>query len=398
MAIQLSRANLLSLYVPAFMLSASNGLVIPALPSFAHSLSISFAQATLALAAQVLGSALAAVPAGYLLDTVGRRQVTITGLIVVALSGMLMTTATSFHEMVLYQLLAGGGAQMWMLGRLTLLSTQSKVEDRGRQVTGMLGMENTGLLLGPAIGGVITLAFGAPATFGVRSVLCLSAAVLVFFATRNAPPAPRVRTEGPPPNLLKILRTPPLPKLSAIQFVVSLTRGSIFYGTLDLYMVYAYGTGPATIGLLRSFVGIVGIPITLTAGHIMDRFGRKATIVPGFVLVTVGLLGMAVVAYAHMPFPYFVGLMIMVMMSISLTSGSMQTMGIDMAPPGWTGRFLGLLRLSTEFGSFLSPMGFGLAVAGLGYPAAFAALASTGAVVAVVVAKWLPDSVGSRRK
>ncbi len=41
MAFQISRANLISLYAPAFILSASNGIIVPALPVLAHSLSIS---------------------------------------------------------------------------------------------------------------------------------------------------------------------------------------------------------------------------------------------------------------------------------------------------------------------------------------------------------------------
>jgi MFS family permease len=402
MALQISRGNMISLYIPAFILSASNGVVVPALPVLAHSLSISFALATLALASQLLGSALAAIPTGYLLDSFGRRRVTITGLVLVAVSALLMTTATSFIQLIMYQLLAGCGSQMWMLGRLTLIGAQGRTEDRGRQVTGMMGMENIGLLLGPAIGGGITLAFGASATFGVKGVLCLAAAVMVFLATRGVESEQnqsKGRKDAPLPlSMLQMLKTPPLPKLTAIQLMVSLARGCIFSGAFDLFMVYAYGTGPATIGLLRSIIGVVCLPITFSAGHIMDRFGRKATIVPGFALIAVSLVAMAIVSETNLPFAYFVVCLFVVNMAVSLTSGSMQTLGIDLAPPAWSGRFLGILRLSTEFGHFLSPMGFALVATGLGYPAAFVALALSGASVSLVVAKWLPDSFAGRRK
>jgi MFS family permease len=402
MARYISHVNLISLYLPAFILSASNGVVVPALPVLAHSLSASFMLATLALAAQMLGSSLAAIPTGYLLDNLGRRKVTISGLVLVAISGLLMTTATSFPQLIFYQLLAGCGSQMWMLGRLTLIGVQAKTEDRGRQVTGMMAMENFGMLLGPAIGGGITMAVGPTATFGFRGVLCLAAALMVFLTTRVPKTEQnqlKVHKDRPLAlSLLQILKTPPLPKIIAIQLLVSLARGSIFSGTLDLYMVYAYGTGPATIGLLRSLISIVGLPITFSAGHIMDRFGRKATIIPGFALITVGLLAMAIVAGINLPFPYFVGCLLMVNMALSLTSGSMQTLGIDLAPPEWSGRFLGFLRLSTEFGHFLSPMGFAFVATGLGYPAAFVCLALTGASVSLVVARWLPNSLHHRGK
>jgi len=402
MAFQISRANLISLYAPAFLLSAANGIVVPALPVLAYSLSISFVLATLVVASLVLGSALAAIPTGYMLDHFGRREVTISGLVLVALSALLTTTATSFYELILYQLLAGWGTQMWMLGRLTLIGIQSQAEDRGRQVTGMMGMENMGMLLGPAIGGGITVALGASAAFGIRGVLCLVAALMVFLAIRVPAKKPvqlEVRKEGPVPlTLLQMVKTPPLPKLTALQMVVSLARGSIFNGTFDLYMVYAYGVGPATIGLLRTVIGIVCLPITFSAGHIMDRFGRKATMVPGFAALAIGLLVMAAVSGMDLPFYYFVGCLFMVHMSLSVTSGCMQTLGIDLAPPEGSGRFLGFLRLSTEFGHFLSPMGFALVATGLGYPAAFVYLALMGASVSLVTAKakWIPDRFRKR--
>jgi MFS family permease len=398
MAFRFSRTTWMSLYAPALLLAASNGLVVPALPVLAHSLSTSFALAALALASLLLGSALAAIPTGYMLDSsLGRRGVTITGLFLVALSGLLMMSAKSFPELILYQLLAGWGSQMWMLGRLTLIGVQSKVNERGRQISGMIGMEQMGTLLGPAIGGGITASFGASATFGVRGALCLAAALMVFFATRS--PAkeqhqPKIdRGERKTMSLVQMLKTPPLLKLTGLQLVVSLARGSIFSGTFDLYLVYAYGVGPSTIGILRSVIGAVCLPITFWAGHAMDRFGRKSTIIPGFALVAIGLLAMAVVSGLGMPFQYFAGCLVIVHMSISLTAGSMQTLGIDLAPPEWSGRFLGFLRLGTEFGHFMSPMAFALVAKGLGYSAAFTFLSLTGASVSLIVAKakWFPE-------
>lgn len=403
MALRFDGATFISLYLPAFILAASNGLVIPALPVLAHSLSSNFALAATAVACLTLGSALAAIPAGYLLDHFGRRRIAILGLGLVAASGLAMTTVTSFTQVIVFQLVAGAGSQMWMLGRLTLLGAQAKTVARGRQVSGMMGMEMTGNLVGPAIGGAITAAFSPAVTFAVRGALCLGAAVLVYWSTRPAPGEPGEAETSPSEkstlSIWQMLRTEPLPKVMELQLAVSLSRGALLTGTLELYMVYAYGTTASTIGVLRSVISAICVPVTFTAGHLMDRHGRKAVIIPAFILIALAVLVMACCAFFALPFEVFALGVLLALVGQALTSGFMQTLGMDLAPPQWSGRFLGIQRLSTEFGHFLSPMGFALAASTLGYGSAFFCLSAMSGVVATWIAKsrWFPEKVGNRQ-
>jgi MFS family permease len=401
MKFQVSRGNMLSLYIPALIFAASNGMVVPALPMLSKSLTVSFGLAMSALAAQLLGLALSTIPTGYLLDRFGSRVVTITGLLLVAASALLTTTVTGLSQLLVYQFIAGWGAQMWMLGRLTLIGTQAAPGSRGRQVTGMTGIESIGMLLGPIAGGLLVLRFGAAQTYGFKAAFCMAAAFVVYLASRG------VRAEDTRParndaqaerTLMEMLKTPPLPKLAAIQIMGSLSRGSIFSGTFDLYMAYAYGVSPVVIGALRSVTGTLGVPITFLAGHVMDRFGRKATIVPGFGLMSVGLLAMVIVSALKLPFEWFAASLIAVHLAISITSGSMQTLGIDSAPPEWRGRFLAFLRLGSEFGHFLSPVGFALFATSLGYPAAFGFLMVMSASVSMTVAKTVKENFKGRKE
>jgi MFS family permease len=398
----LSRANVLSLYLPAMIFAASNGVVVPALPTLSKSLSVSFGMAMSTLAAQLLGLALSTIPTGYLLDRLGSRSVTITGLLLVAASALLTTTVTAFNQLLVYQFMTGWGAQMWMLGRLTLIGTQAAPGSRGRQVTGMTGIESIGMLLGPLLGGVLVVRFGAAQTYGFKAAFCMTAALVVFAGARGT----QAKHEGKPARaeaepdrkLMEMLKTPPLPQLAAIQIMGSLSRGSVFSGTFDFYMTYAYGVSPVVIGLLRSTTGTLGVPITFLAGHVMDRFGRKATIVPGFGLMSVGMLAMVVVSTLKLPFEFFAASLIGVHLAISITSGSMQTLGIDSAPPEWRGRFLAFLRLGSEFGNFLSPVGFALCATSLGYPAAFAFLMVMSASVSMTVARTIKENFGARKQ
>jgi MFS family permease len=77
------------------------------------------------------------------------------------------------------------------------------------------------------------------------------------------------------------------------QFFASMTRGVLWGGTLLLYTTFAYGVGPQVLGGLATTSSIIGIPITLSCGYLMDRFGRKSTMVPGFVAIALGLMFLA---------------------------------------------------------------------------------------------------------
>jgi MFS family permease len=388
-------ASLFSLYLPAFIVALGTGLVVPALPILAKSFAVSFGVASFAMAVSLLGSAAATLPTGSLLDNVNRRSVTAAGPLLTALSCLLVTTAGSFTELILFQFLAGWGSQMWMLGRLTMLGDVAADGQLGRQITAMIGMESAGRLLGPAAGGFIVASWGPQAPFALQGALCILVALSVLWLGRGAPP-PKRKAAGagaPVPGLVRMVLTPPLSRLALVQVLMALTRGSLFSGVIDLYMVYFYGIGPKTLGLLRSFTGVLGLPFAFAAGHIMDRFGRKATLVPGFTLISAGFLLMALVAAAGLSLPWFVATFILVHVSTNLTAGSMQTLAIDVAPVAWRGRFLGTLRLGSECGSFVSSSGFAIAATVLGYPSAFALLSAVGASVAIVVAKSITETL-----
>jgi MFS family permease len=389
------RMSLFSLYVPAFIMALGTGLVVPALPILAKSFAVSFGVASFAMAVSLLGSAAATLPTGFLLDNFDRRSVTAAGPVLTALSCLCVTVAGSFTELIVFQFLAGWGSQMWMLGRLTMLSDVASTGQLGRQITAMIALESAGRLLGPGIGGFIVASWSPRTPFALQGAFCVLVALGVFRLGRGMPRTRRKADTGgePVPGLIRMVLTPPLSRLALVQVLMALTRGSLFSGVIDLYMVYFYGIGPKTLGLLRSFTGVLSLPFAFAAGHIMDRFGRKATLVPGFSLISIGFLLMAAVAAAGLPLPWFVATFILVHMSTNLTAGSMQTLAIDVAPVAWRGRFLGTLRFGSECGSFVSSSGFAIAATALGYPSAFVLLSVVGASVAVVVAKSITETL-----
>jgi len=387
----LSRENLLTLYLPAATLALGAGIATPALPVFAKSFDVSFGVASQVFVAQLLGGLAASIPTGFLIDRFGRRKIILAGPVLVALSSVLTAFAGSFPELLAYRFLGGWAQQMWMLGRLAMIADTGGDRQRGRQITGMLGMDTTGRLIGPAVGGFLAGLWDIRAPFIAHAVLSLVSIIPSLQMKESAPTAGRQSSPSQPTGgatrnaTLAALLTYPVLIFFFAQFLASVTRGTLFSGAMNLYPVYAYDLGPEALGLITTMAGAVGIPIVFSTGAIMDRFGRKKTVVPGFVLLALTLGFTAFTAYAGLPLETYVVAFICVTAAQNITSGNMQVIGSDIAPAHVRGKFFGVWRLISEIGQVLSPVAYALLAETTGYWTAFLFLGATALGTALVL-------------
>jgi MFS family permease len=371
----LSSYQFLTLYFPAFVLALGYSIATPAIPVFAKSFDTGFAVASLVIVVHALGGLIAAVPTGFLLDRLGRRPILFAGPVLMAGSSCLTAVAHSFPELLVYRLVGGGAMEMWRQARLAIIADISKSHHRGRQISGMVGTEGAGRLVGPAVGGVLA-AWSIRTPFVVHGVLALLAIVPSFFLLRES--ARRESKDRDKDDqlstraLLELIVNGGYTGFFCAQFFASMTRAVLWGGTLLLYATFAYGVGPQVLGGLATASSVIGIPITLSCGYLMDRFGRKTTMVPGFIAIALGLFFLASSAGWHWSLASFIVGFFWVHAGHSVTSGSMQVVGSDMAPAAARGRFFGIWRLVGEIGGLMSPALFALVAEHIAYSAAFA--------------------------
>jgi MFS family permease len=180
--------QLLTLYFPAFVFALGYSIATPAIPVFAKSFDTGFGVASLVIVVHALGGLLAAVPTGFLVDRMGRRPILIAGPVLVAASSCLIAVAHSFAELLIYRLIGGAAMEMWRQSRLAIIADVGKRRLRGRQMSGMIGTEGAGRLIGPALGGLLA-AWSIRVPFVAHGVLALLAIVPSFFLVREpAPP------------------------------------------------------------------------------------------------------------------------------------------------------------------------------------------------------------------
>jgi MFS family permease len=322
------------------------------------------------------------------------------GPILTALSSFLIVGAQSFPALLAFRFVAGWAAQMWMLSRIVIIADTGRSQQRGRQISGLAGMDSVGKLMGPAVGGVVATLWGIRAPFLVYGLLAILAIIPSFkLIQETAPVRTAARTAEsrgrslPTGGTLAALLSVPILMLFLARAFESVTRGARQGGTLDLYAAYAYNAGPAVLGVMGTLAGLFGVPIIFTAGYLMDRFGRKATLVPGFSLLGVAYGLMTLTALFHLPFLAFLTAFLAVSASQSLTGGNMQTLGSDMAPANARGQFMGVYNFISQTGQTLSPVIFALLAERAGYPASFLFLCLTGSSTALILATQVRETL-----
>lgn len=393
-----------STYLPALILAMGTGIAVPSMPAIAKSFHIGFAVATGITTSFLIGNVAGALPAGWLIDRYGRRKVMLTGPVLTAVMAFAVVFAKTYPELLVLRFADGFFAQLWLMGRLAGISHGSSPDQRGRQVSWMFGMDNTGRALGPLIGGVMATSWGLRSPFVAYGVLALLALVPAYRYIQDTPKSSDIAavsaaaspTGAPqrPFSYRELIKS--RMNYFAIAFFAACARGPIQAQLLNIYAAFRYHLKPVQIGFLASATAFILLPVGFVAGWAMDRFGRKRTMVPGFTGVAITMVGLALTAFYNLSVNFYVAMFLVTVLAQGVTGGSIQTVGADVAPPEARGRFLGLWRFTGQGGVALSPVIFAALAGAVSYGASFLFVGASGGIVAMIVAYRVPETGGKK--
>lgn len=385
---------LFATYLPAFILSTGLGIALPAIPALANSFHVSFGVASGVITLFLIGSLTGTIPAGWLVDRFGRRPVLIAGPLIIAIAALSIAHTTSFAVLLVLRFFQGFAQQMWLVSRLAAISHGAAANQRGRQISWMYGSDNLGRLVGPMIGGFIAAGLGIRAPFIAYAVLALIALIPTILLSADTPRRDSATNETNLRAFLQTLRDIIAPRLAyfGVALCAGLTRGPFFADLYHLYAAYTYRLGPTQIGYLATAAAILSLPLSFVAGWLLDKLGRMRTMIPGFLAVSLSLAALALSAFLHLNLTWYVALFLLTVMTQSLTGGSVQTIGADVAPPGARGTFLGLWQFTGQGGQTLGPIIFAFLADTVGPGSGFVFTACCALAVVTLLVVAIPRS------
>lgn len=225
-----------------------------------------------------LGQSLSSAWAGDLSDRIGRRPLITTALLVRSGAIALMGTQilldaplwTLAANMLLSSMLRGCFEPVAYALVADVVSDDQRISAFGLQRMGT----NLGWAIGPALGGVLTLALPYGVVFYVAAAGLLAAAAVtrgVADPVGRAPKAPPARGELRA-ALAESIRDPLLRLLLAGTFLSALLQTQMF-STLGIYMTDELGLAKADVGLLYALNGVVVLLLQVPALEVVHRIG-----------------------------------------------------------------------------------------------------------------------------
>jgi len=379
---------LIPIYLPTALISVSNQAMLLLLPLYALHISGSPAYAALVMGCRGLGILLLDVPAGVLVGRFGDKLVLLGGVIANTLSVAAFALATDQWLVALLAIPYGGGTTAWVLSRQSYITDTCAPDERGRAIAVMAGIHRVGALVGPLAGGLVANFFGYPIAFLAGAGVSAAVIFIVLGFTRNVrPDSPGEWTSLASIGRIVVTNREIFTTAGYAALTIQLMRAARqllvpLFGTL-------VGLDAATIGVVYSLSAALDMSLFYPVGVIMDRWGRKWTGVPSTLLFVLGLTVLPLSQGFH---SLLAGALILGFAN-GLSTGIVMIVGMDLAPAGQRGEFLGVWRLIGDVGGVGAPLLTGVLVDIVSLGAASFVVAGLGLAGAVVFLLWVPETL-----
>jgi MFS family permease len=348
--------GLANLYIPSLAMSFGQGMVIPAIPVFASEFNISVGLAAQVVTAYAIGRVVSLVPAGIMIDRMGSRFAMVLGPLMVAAGVGAIVVTPVFWVILAAQFVVGMGDSLWMLAREVTGINLVKPSQRGRVMSGFMGVTSAGMSLGPVVGGLILEEVGLRTVFVAYAAIASAVLLGSVMSRHSAARAPRpshVKTSpfkfGRLSEIERALR-PTYIALVAATFAMMLYR-MVLQSMMPLYMDSQLGYSPVQVGSIFGISTIFIFAMIIPAGFITDKIGRKWATVPSTIIPALAFFA---IPFANSMLELSIIASVLGMAN-GLSLGSVATSTFDVVPEHARARFQALRRVVGEMGGVAGP-------------------------------------------
>jgi MFS transporter, FSR family, fosmidomycin resistance protein len=354
------------------------------LPIIGRELGLSFSQIGLIMTCQYIAGAVANVPGGVLVDTVGRKGLLMgVSLFWVGFPYLLMSFSHSYLMLLGCVALVGVGNSLWHPTAIPTLAR--RFPERKGFVLSLHGMGgNAGDALAPlVVGGLLAfMSWREVVVLNVVPGLLMSLLLLVLLGSLRLGPkkAAVAGTDDEPgqslasywAGLRQLFRNRSLVLLSTSGAFRSMTQMALLT-FLPLFLARELGWAVAAVGAGMFALQAAGLVASPIAGHLSDKMGRRSVLVGSMAMTALVLVFMAVAGKSQ-AFVFCIAVLGFFLYAIRPV---VQAWTLEATPKHMGGSAIGLLFGAQSLGASVAPLLGGLIADRWGLQATFYFLAGT---------------------
>lgn len=388
----------LPVYVPSLTWSTGIGALNSVVVLAGLSMQMSESWASAMVGIMGVAGVIASVPIGRMVDRIGDRSSFVIGGLIAVLAGTCALVCLRFPGInravvafVIAMVAISIAGDIWQLARQSYVAESVPMTWRARSMSMLGGMSRIGRLIGPALASLAIVLGGIPGTFWfliAATVLALSL-ILLFTA-----PTPEILDVKPPASQRSSSETPPAslqrrPRTHVdVVSTMLLSVGTVLLSLVRTNQIIVVPLVGTSLGITEELISAtfaisagLDVAVFYFSGAIMDRFGRRASVLPCLLIMAAGFVGLALSGgvVSFMVSACVVGF------GNGFSAGTVMTMGVDLSPDINRSRFLGIWQAISQVGPTVGPFVISVLVAAWG--ATMSAWAT--AVAAACCAVWM---------
>lgn len=339
----------------AALLQMDGTIVTVALPSVGDELGADSHQLSYVLTAYFVAYGLALFPGGALVDRIGSRTVGLAGLAVFAAGALIGAVAGNLEVLILSRLVQGVGAGLVSPASLAGAVSGFPPERRGAALGIWGASSGVANLIGPVVGGLLTVAIDWRACWWFLVPASAAAALALW----QLVPREVHADESPETSGLRQRVVAAAALVAALTFAVMI--GAFYLGQQYLQISANYSAlGAAAALTLIALVVVVAAPVS---GRLTDSRGEGQTAALGFLLVA---LALGVLAIPGVPLDGLGALPLLVPfgLGLGLLFVPASRAALNAVPQAKHGRVSSLLSVSRLLGAGLGAVLGGVALSG----------------------------------
>jgi MFS family permease len=314
---------------------------------------------------------------------------------VTAAGNLLCAYAPTFGALVGARFIAGAGAALIITTGAIVLADISTPAQRGRTMAIYQGVFLFAVGVGPLPGGLIAGRFGLAAPFlayAVAGVLVTAVAWVYVPETKHLRVIDRGAGSAPLPSFPAQLRLlsgrAGFLLVGLIAFTNAVARTGGLFNVIPVVARDRLSLNADRIGIGLALASLVGLALAYPSGTLVDRYGRKAVIVPATIMA-----GLSIVLFPLAPsYGWFLVACVVWSIASGVSGAAPAAYAADVAPPGMNAAAMSMYRMLGDLGYVVGPIVLGLATDAVGPDATLAAAALLLVAAALLFAFRAPET------